>query len=198
MANKRYYQFLFSQQPGLTLVNGLVLFGAAGAVSSVVTSGGIQGITKLATGIYKIKMFQNFPAYLGADFEMEDGVTGAAINDGSFVSGTLYQIVTVGNTNWGAVGFDADYTPAVGSVFVATGAGGAGTGQVKAYAANGVASVAVAQSTGSMLTNINPNQNRGSALTLSCYDYAGALVSPANGSQMEIQLLMKNSTAASG
>lgn len=46
------------------------------------------------------------------------------VNAGSFITGRTYEITTVGDTNWVAIGCAA---PAVGERFVATGAGGSGT-----------------------------------------------------------------------
>ena len=59
-----------------------------------------------------------------------------SVNDGSFVIGQYYKILVVGTTNWTAVGVVG--TPAVGTLFTATSAGGSGTGKagaVSAYAA---------------------------------------------------------------
>jgi len=54
---------------------------------------------------------------------------GASINDESVTLGNMYQILTLGDTNWAAMGVKG--TPAVGGIFVAT-AAGAGTGTVSA------------------------------------------------------------------
>jgi hypothetical protein len=48
-----------------------------------------------------------------------------SVNAGSFTPGFSYQILSLGNTNWTAIGAPA--TPTVGTVFTATGAG-SGTG----------------------------------------------------------------------
>ena len=48
-----------------------------------------------------------------------------SVNAGSFTPGSSYQIISLGNTNWTAIG--AGVNPQVGQVFTATGAG-AGTG----------------------------------------------------------------------
>lgn len=201
MANKYLRQFLYSKHPMLTLITGSVTFGAAGAVSAS-SGAGLKSVTKLGTGLYQIKLVDSFPSFIGYDSEMLGGVTGAAINDGSFVAGTLYQIVTVGNTNWTAVGFDSDYTPVVGALFVATGVGGAGTGQVKAIAPSAVQSIEIAQNPASMLKNLNQSQGKGSSLILSLYNSSGAagaqvLGSPASGAQMIFKLMFKNSSVAS-
>ena len=52
----------------------------------------------------------------------------ASINDESIVTGQAYRILTVGTTNWAAIGGPAN--PAIGDIFTATGAG-AGTGTVQ-------------------------------------------------------------------
>jgi len=48
------------------------------------------------------------------------------VNDGSFVVGQAYQIVSVGNTAWTAAGAPSNF--GVGTVFTATTVGGAGSG----------------------------------------------------------------------
>jgi len=49
-----------------------------------------------------------------------------AVNDGSFVVGQAYQVITLGTTNWTSIGAEADI--AVGGIFTATGANGGGNG----------------------------------------------------------------------
>jgi hypothetical protein len=49
-----------------------------------------------------------------------------AVNDGSFVVGQAYQVITLGTTNWQSIGAEADL--AVGGIFTATGADGGGNG----------------------------------------------------------------------
>jgi hypothetical protein len=49
-----------------------------------------------------------------------------AVNDGSFVVGQAYQVVTLGTTNWQSIGAEADI--AVGGIFTATGTDGGGNG----------------------------------------------------------------------
>jgi len=50
------------------------------------------------------------------------------VNDGSFVVGQAYQIVSVGTTDWTAAGAPSNY--GVGTIFTATSVGGAGSGTV--------------------------------------------------------------------
>ena len=48
------------------------------------------------------------------------------VNDGSFVVGQAYQVVSLGSTNWQSIGAEADI--AVGGIFTATGTDGGGNG----------------------------------------------------------------------
>ncbi len=48
------------------------------------------------------------------------------VNDGSFIVGQAYQVVTLGTTNWQSIGAESDI--AVGGIFTATGADGGGNG----------------------------------------------------------------------
>ena len=56
-----------------------------------------------------------------------------SVSDGSFVISQYYKILVVGTTNWAAIGVTG--TPAVGTLFTATGAGGSGTGSAGAVSA---------------------------------------------------------------
>jgi hypothetical protein len=55
---------------------------------------------------------------------------GTVVSAGNFVVNKVYQIETVGNTNWVAIGAAASPTPTVGTRFVASGVG-SGTGTAK-------------------------------------------------------------------
>lgn len=201
MANRYQNQFLYSKQPKLTMVNGIVTFGATGAVSAA-TGPGLYGVTRLAQGVYKIKLVDNYKTYIGSQFNMLSGITGASVAGGSFVATTLYQIITLGTTTqaqWVTAGFDADYTAAVGSVFVAT-AVGAGTGTVKALTASNITNVEVAQVQSSLLVNLNSAQGKGSSIivqTLGATDATTTTVIPLNpltGSQMSFKIWFRDSS----
>lgn len=57
---------------------------------------------------------------------------GATVTAGSFVVGTQYTILTLGTTNFTSIG--ADSSPAIGEVFIATGAGtGTGTATINVW-----------------------------------------------------------------
>lgn len=191
MANGYFQQFLFSKVRGLTMLQGQVTFGAAGAVSAA-SGVGLVGVTKLTTGIYKIQIVDDFQAFVGASFSIQSGVTGANIADGSFVANTLYQITAVGTTNWAAIGLPAGLTAAVGQAFVATGIGGAGTGTAKVVTTTGVLGVEVVQNAQTELYNTTANQ--GAILIAQTLDAAGALVSPTSGAIISFMLYFRNSS----
>lgn len=130
MANSRFYQFLFSKVPILTMIQGSATFGASGAVASS-SGAGVYAVTKLGTGIYQVQLQDNYNAFIGAAFTPQAVGQGSAVTAGSFVVGTLYQIVTLGTTVYSAIGLNSGLTAAVGQLFVATGVG-SGTGTAKA------------------------------------------------------------------
>jgi hypothetical protein len=150
--NRFKYQFFKSLIPELVSVFGSFTIGASGAVASF-AGNGIVSITKLATGVYAINFADNFSSFLAGFFHEEGPAGGSAITDGSFVVGTIYQIVTLGTTNWAAIGYPAGLTPTVGGVFVATGVGGAGGGTAKAIVPTGTYGTEIANNPNVMLQN---------------------------------------------
>lgn len=171
-------------------LEGEAVIGAAGAVSSS-SGGGIASITHKGTGVYEVKLKDTYYKFRNLQVSFYGPVTGAAVVGGAFVAGTLYQIQSLGNTTqaqWVAAGLPSGVTAAVGVPFVAS-AVGAGTGTVKALGKSGVAACEIAG---------NPQQTV-TALAypyflFSCYDYAGALVDPAQGSEMYVNALFQNSS----
>lgn len=192
MGNSTYQQFFFSKTKMLTAITGQVNFGATGSVSST-AGNGVYGVTLLTTGLYEVKLVENFNGFVQFVPQMYGGVTGNNVASGSLATGTAYQITSVGTTTWSSAGLDSDFTPAVGSVFVATGTA-AGTGTAKVLGSSGVASVQLMQNQSSLLQNNNASQGKGSAFIIACYDYAGALVAPANGSALGFMLMLRNSS----
>lgn len=195
MANPYGYQFITSKHPSLALITGSVTFGATGAVGTV-AGNGVQGVTRLTTGIYEIKLVESWPAFIKFIWAGYSGVTGSNVNDGSFVTGTLYQIITVGTTTWSSAGFDSNYTPTVGACFVATGVGGAGTGTAKAVTTSGIGNVELARSQSGLLQNLYPSQGKGSAFIVQTLGYTGSLADPTNGSQLGFGFFLRNSSVA--
>lgn len=139
------------------MIQGTVTIGASGAVSSS-TGTGVSGVTKLTTGIYQIQTIENYNGYIGSFFEKQSPAIGSNVNDGSFVTNTLYQITAVGTTDWHAAGLNSGLTAAVGQTFVATGAGGAGTGTAKAVGSTGIGVIEVPYNPQQMLDNSTINK----------------------------------------
>lgn len=188
MGNSRYLQFLFNKQAMMTLLEGNVAIGAAGAVGTLY-GGGIASVTKLSTGTYKIALDESFNRYLGGSMQMIAPVTGANVNDGSFVVGTTYQITAVGTTDWAAVGLPSGAVAAVGQSFVATAIGGAGTGTAKAVGQSGILAMEIVGD-----PNVTVNQVGAPYMIVQCLDAAGAVANPASGSVLSFEILLRNSS----
>lgn len=193
MANQRFYQFLYSKDAMLTYLKGSITVGGTGAVTSFAGKG-FYSITRSTTGIYFVQLNDNYNAFINFNWHAAGGVTGSNVTDGSFVTGTEYSITAVGTTTWTTAGFPSGYTPAVGSVFVATGAGGAGTGTAKAVGKSGISKIELAQSASGLLNG--NNSGIGSAFFLNTYNYSEALANPTSGCVLGFELWMRNSSVA--
>lgn len=112
------------------MIQGNVIIASNGSITSY-SGAGVYDVVKLADGIYRIQMTENFNSFVSAGFNPLLASSGVHLTAGSFVVGTLYRIITVGNTNWYAIGLDSGLTPQEGQVFVATGVG-SGTGTAAA------------------------------------------------------------------
>lgn len=193
MANPYMYQFLYSKHPMLSVITGSITFGATGAVSAA-SGNGVYGVVRKTTGIYQVKLTDNWPGFVKFQWIGYSGITGSNVASGSLVTGTLYQITAVGTTVWSGAGFDSDFTPAVGMQFVATGTA-AGTGTAKAVTTSGIGACEVALVQTSMLQNNNPAAGRGSEFFLQTLDFAGALVDPTSGGKMGFMFWLRNSSS---
>lgn len=194
MANQFFQQFLYSKIRMLTYLKGSITVGATGAVTSFAGIG-IYKITRSTTGIYFVQLNDNYNAFVDFHWHADGGVTGSPVADGSFVTGTEYQITVVGTTTWTGAGFPAGYTPAVGSVFVATGAGGAGTGTATAIGKSAISKIELAQSVGGLMQG--SVQGIGSAFYLNTYNYSEALANPTSGCVLGFAMWLRNSSVAS-
>lgn len=191
-SNPSYRQFLYSNVPMLTMIDGHIVIGAAGAVSSF-TGKGIYNVALLAAGIYSVQLTNNFKSFVGHDFSLQSPVTGANVADGSFVVGTMYQITAVGTTGWSAVGLNTGLTPAIGQQFVATAVGGVGTGTAKVVGSTGVASIELGEPAAMLQVN---NLGQGAIFMARMLDFAGALVAPASGTIIDLSIYLKNSSVS--
>lgn len=190
MAN-RYYnsQFMYSFNAMPTYIQGNFTVGSTGAVGTIQGSG-ISTITKLATGIYSVTFTDSYARFLGASITPTTTVTGGAITAGSFVTGTAYQIVTLGTTDYSLVGLPTGLTQAVGQTFVATGAG-TGTGTVKALASSGIFTAEIAGNPNLMCA---AQPGYGGTLIFEFKDATNTLVEPASGSLIFFEFMFRNSS----
>ena len=184
----RLYQFCYSRIPMLTYLTGQVTFGATGSVASIAGSQ-ISAVTRLDTGIYRVRLSGYMNALINAHFTQVGTQSGGSVTAGSFVTGTQYQITALGNTNFNAIGLPSTLTAAVGMTFVATGAG-SGTGTAKAVVGTGILSIQIAP--GYTLTQAPSSP--GGYFTMMTYDAAGALADPASGSIIRFSLFGRSSS----
>lgn len=190
MASRFFQQFTLSLNHLPVFLEGSALIGASGATSQLKGSG-ILSLTRLAAGTYRLVLEDDYNRFLGFEACLESGVTGSSITAGSFVSGTLYEIVSVGSTDFSLVGLPAGVTAAPGVAFVASGAG-AGTGTVKALACSGIYAVELAGDP--QLSIATTVQGSGSVIHFVTYDAAGAPADPADGSKLYFAVLLRNSS----
>jgi hypothetical protein len=183
-----YKQFLFSTNPMLTYLEGSFAVGASGSVTGNVLGTGISTVTKLSTGTYQIQLLQNFNRIVGSFFELHPAQTGSNVNAGSFVTNTTYQIVTLGTTNWNAIGLASGLTAAVNQCFVATGAG-SGNGVAIALGTSGIDHVEMLRGQNLMLYPANTG-----AYILFQTVLAGAVANPTNGAAIRFGLMLRNSS----
>lgn len=181
MANRKFFQFLYSLTPDLVKIEVAALIGASGAVTA--SSGAGATISKLATGVYKVALADKYAGLIGA-FGSTGSGNGTPVAITAAVAGTVYRTVVVGNSDFTAIGAANNnlYT-----VFVATGAG-VGTGFVAPVATSGIVSVELTQ----LITSTVVQNKEG--LVFACYDAAGALANPASGSTIGFDIYLTNSS----
>lgn len=193
-----FKQFFYTCHKMPVLLDVTIPIGASGAVGTI-TGAGVKSVTKLTTGIYQIKLQDNYYKLLGNFSSIVSPTTGSAIADGSFVTGTPYSITSVGTTTWGDL--PSGITAAVGATFIATGAGGAGTGTATAVGNSGITRIDLIDN-GTELAPSSLN-NTGSYITFQTLAATSSSVttlipaSPANGSVLKLALYLSNSALTS-
>lgn len=205
MANRTFQNFghFYAPHTMPVLLDGNFSVGASGAVGTLVGPM-ISSVTRLSAGVYKIQLQDNYNKFFGMQHWVQAPVTGSAIAGGSFVAGTVYQIVSLGNTTtaqWVTAGVPAGIVPAVGVAFLAAGIG-AGTSTVKALGSSGISCIEVV---GVSNLQISPSQYLGAAyqggyVIIKCLgatataDTALIATDPASGSQLGFSLYLSNSS----
>lgn len=161
--------------------------------------------TNPAAGTIIVQLQDNYNQLMSFDFGIQSPNSGSdvKIDNSAMTAGVAYTITTLGNASaakWAAIGVPAGVTAAVGVSFIAATNGGAGntlTSRVQASAAagSGVASIEIV---GQPNQSIAPNRllqaSVGAQIILQCRDYAGAIVAPAQLSNISIKLLLSNSS----
>ncbi len=174
MANRNFpSQKVFGMHIMPVHIDAQIAIGASGAPAALTSSNaaGIKAITRLAAGIYEIQLQDNYARLLELDVNFSAPVSGGNVTAGSFSTGVAYQITALGNTNFHLVGVPSDVTPAVGVVFVATGAG-TGTGTAKILASSGISSC---EQIGSLENSNNPTLTNGARIIFKCLSNSPSL-----------------------
>src|SRR5215813_13178644 len=116
MAARSNFQSLQSLVDRLALVQGQFSVGSAGAVSGV-QGNGVASVTHAGTGVYWVKLSDQYNKFLCLDVTLEETSDTPATIASGLTSGAVYVITTVGDASaadWLAVGVPAGVTPAVG------------------------------------------------------------------------------------
>ncbi len=204
MANRNFLSKYTYSMAGMPVrLTSRAAIGGSGAPTIQVTNQGIKSITRLAAGVYQLQLDDNYNSFTNFKVQFRAPVTGSAINGGSFVATTVYEIITLGTTTqaqWVTAGVPAGITAAVGTVFLAAGVG-AGTGTVKELAASGINAVEIVGNPQQMLSNQPFVQGSGGAyINFKCIGPTDADTTtpiakdPASGSTMYIEVLLNNSS----
>lgn len=203
MANRNFPQ---ARQWGFHLmpvrIDANISIGSSGA-PTVNNALGINSITRLSAGVYQIQLQDNYPDLIGFKASFISPVTSSsAVNMGSLVTSTIYQIITLGTSTqaqWVAAGVPAGITAAPGVVFKAAGAG-AGNGTVKVLSVSGIATTElIGQPADIMLSNQPFQAMSGGYITFQCLAPTDSSTTtliptdPANGSIMLLEIILNNS-----
>jgi hypothetical protein len=162
------------------LLNVRFLTGSTGAVTGTQGSG-ITSVTRLGVGIYRILLDREYNRLMHAHFDVRAGVAGGAVNDGSLNPTTLYSIQVVGTSDFTASGARKNV---VGECFVASGAGGAGSGNCKAVLQSQAVSVQVCRE----------SEDSPDHIVIQCVDDAGAAVESESGNVISGIILLRRSS----
>lgn len=158
-----------------------------------------------ASGTIIVRLQDNYARLLSSSFSIisPNSGTPVKIDNAAMTPGVAYTITVLGNSSvalWRSLGVPAGITPAVGVTFIAASAGSSAntsTSRVQASAAagSGVASIELVGNPNLLIAPDGlANQGYGASFILQCRDYAGALVAPADGSIISIDLLLSNSS----
>lgn len=161
--------------------------------------------TNPAAGTIIVRLSDNYNRLLSISHAIISPNSGSdvKIDNSAMSAGVAYVITTLGNATaakWHAIGVPAGVTPALGVSFIAATNGGAGNAltsrvQTSATAGSSVASIEIVGiANQSIAPDPTANQGYGSQIILQCRDYAGALVAPAQLSNISLSFYLSNSS----
>lgn len=212
MANRNFpqsRQWSFNLMP--VRVDCKITIGSSGAVSAFAGQG-IKGVSHVAAGVYQVQFMDNYAAFLSLESSAYGTVTGSALDPNTATPGSLYQITTVGTTNWVTAGIPAGITPAVGMTFALLAAPTAATGRVKVYVPSAISNIqplgdpnaGVSTSgqskTGGFFSNQPLNSTQGGYIAIVCEAATSSSVTtliptnPASGEVLKLSILLNNSS----
>lgn len=202
MANRTFRQFFYTPHMMPVMLDCNWEIGATGAVTADSVKGpGISSVTRLAAGIYKIQLEDNYNRFYGAWANIQAPVTGAGVALGSITPGLVYQISSLGNSttaNWVTAGVPTGITPALGVVFKAA-ATSSGTGEAKLLGVSGVSAVEILGDTDDQLAPVGAG-SAGGYVVIKCLGATDASTTtliakdPAEGSKMYVNIYLSNSS----
>lgn len=195
MANRNFASGgkIYSMHVMPVLLDCNVAIGASGAPGTL-KGPGIASITRLSAGIYQVQLQDNYNRYYFGAASFVSPVSGTPVADGSFSTGTVYVITSLGTTNWAAAGLPANIAPAVGAVFKAANAGGAGSGTAETSSHSGIFSTEAIGDTNTMLSLFPTTPLLGGLVTFQTLNASGAATDPASGSVMALTFYLSNSS----
>lgn len=188
------------------LLDVSIPIGATGAVGTI-SGPYVSSVTRMAAGIYQIKLQDNYSRFYLGNAQMISPITGSAADPHGLTVGTLYSITTVGNTDWATAGIPAGVTAAIGVSFVLAAQPAAGTGRMKAVSNSGIAKVELAGDPTLTISPMVANSGaQGAVILVQCLQaqiaaattqgtpvqYAPA--DPTDGSVLKISMLLSNSS----
>lgn len=190
-----------------TLVTSSTVPGSSPTASQK-QSRGIKSITRLAAGVYRLQLDDNFSSLLDFKASFTSAVTGSDIpvdaTTAGLSVGTAYQITAVGTATTAAdyttLGLPAGMTPTVGQVFVAltTGTGiQTGAGTVKALADQSTGMQAEVLGSADTMLNAQPFNQGGGGGYITFKTMGGAFTGSALGTHTH-SFLVKGGQAAAG
>ncbi len=200
MANRRMTQFFYTNHAMPVLIDCNFAVGATGAVSDLKGTG-VTSVTRLAAGIYKVKLADNYFKFYGAKASFKAPTSGSGVALASITPGLVYQITSLGTSTaaqWITAGLPRGITAAVGQTFLAAATSG-GTGEGQLLTTSGIVNVEVLGDTNTQLGPIGVG-NQGGYVVLKCLgatataDTALVAADPASGSRMFIELYLSNSS----